>query len=85
MHRRRFIITTMFSGVLMSSLRATEPAIAFDNALNILDDAVTAGQIKAASIIVRHGDQRFERALGTAKLDSAFLLGSITKRWLSQR
>lgn len=63
----------------MSSLQATEPAIAFDNASKILDDAVSAGQIKAATIIVRRGEQRFERALGTAQLDSAFLLGSITK------
>ncbi len=53
--------------------------LAFDKAAKILSDAVSSGQIKAASMVVRQGSDRAEQAFGTANMNSAFLLGSITK------
>lgn len=79
MHRRHFVSGTLISGVLMSNLRSAEPIEAFENAGKILEQSIQSGQIQAATMIARKGDQRFERAWGSASIDSSFLLGSITK------
>ena len=79
MRRRHFISGTLISGVLMSNLRSAEPIEAFENAGKILEQAVQAGQIQAATMVARKGNRRFEHAWGTASIDSSFLLGSITK------
>ena len=79
MRRRLFLSGTLISGVLMSNLRSAEPLAAFENAGKILEQAVQSGQVRAATMVARQGNQRFERAWGTADIDSSFLLGSITK------
>lgn len=63
----------------MSTLRSNEPATVFANAAKILEDAVASGLVKAATMVVRQGSERFEVAVGNANIDSSFLLGSITK------
>ncbi|MCC6511371.1 MAG: beta-lactamase family protein [Pirellulaceae bacterium] len=82
MRRRQFLTTTtaaVASGVLMHSLRAADPTTALEQAAEILKTAVDSGQVAAASIVARIGDERISRAFGSANIDSAFLLGSISK------
>ena len=79
MRRRQFVLGTVIGGVLMSELRSIEPDSAYEKATKILGDSVDSGLIKAATIVVRRGHERYQRAFGTASLDSSFLLGSITK------
>ncbi len=63
----------------MTNLRSAERNALFDKAGKILEASVQSGQVKAATMIVRLRNEMFELALGTASIDSAFLLGSITK------
>jgi len=48
-------------------------------AAEILERSVKGGQVRAAVIVARVGENRIERAYGSAELASAFLLGSISK------
>ncbi len=79
MQRRSFLMGTLLSGMCMSAAKSSELASRFDSAAKILEKAIASEQIKSATLIVRQGSERLERAFGDAKLDSAFLLGSITK------
>jgi len=45
----------------------------------ILAEAVRSGQVRAAVIIAHQGSDRIERAFGEVAVESAFLLGSISK------
>ncbi len=49
-------------------------------AAEVLQAAVDRGQVTAATLCVRRGEETFQRAFGTARsVDDPFLLGSITK------
>lgn len=51
-----------------------------DAAVKVLADATTSGQVEAASLCVRQGDQQFAKSFGAAKTpDAMFLLASISK------
>jgi CubicO group peptidase (beta-lactamase class C family) len=63
----------------MTQLKSAHLDSRFENAAKILEESIGSGQIKAATIVARQGTERFERAFGSANIDSAFLLGSITK------
>ncbi len=52
----------------------------FDAAAEVLAKAVAEGQVRAASICVRHGKTEFAKAFGLARSpDAMFVLASITK------
>ncbi len=54
----------------MATAHAADPQSAFDKATGILEQSIATGQIRAAALCARVGDQRIERAFGTARLDS---------------
>jgi CubicO group peptidase (beta-lactamase class C family) len=79
MQRRTFIQTTLGSFLAIPAMAAMERK-QFDEAADLLANAVASGQIRAASICVRQGDREFTNAFGEAKsADAMFLLASITK------
>ncbi|MBL8825985.1 MAG: beta-lactamase family protein [Planctomycetaceae bacterium] len=79
MKRRTFLqagLAASFAAPLSAALRLGR----FDGAADVLAQATTAGQVKAAVIHVRQRDVTFQRAFGTARDEHAmFLLGSISK------
>jgi CubicO group peptidase (beta-lactamase class C family) len=60
----------------MAAVRAAR----FDDAANVLAEAVSSGQVRAAVLHVEHNESRDTRHFGEARSpDAMFLLGSITK------
>jgi CubicO group peptidase (beta-lactamase class C family) len=52
----------------------------FDEAVDLIHSQATSGQVRAATLFVRHGSSTFERSFGAATTaDAIFLLASITK------
>ncbi len=81
MQRRPFILSSL-CGLLMNQATASSFAdsmLRLEAAAEILQRSVKEGQIRAAVIVARVGENRIERAYGSAGLESAFLLGSISK------
>jgi CubicO group peptidase (beta-lactamase class C family) len=81
MQRRPFILGTA-CGILMnqsSAIALSDPANQLEAASQVLADAVKSGQVRAATIVAHIGSHSIERAFGEAKIDSSFLLGSISK------
>lgn len=87
MQRREFLAHGLSAGVLAglatSSTRSLQAALKLtrlDDAAAILDRAVKAGQVTAASLFVSRPTESYSRAFGAARDDQAmFLLGSISK------
>jgi len=79
MHRRTFLqasLAAMTTAPLFAALRQQQ----LDEAATILHNAVTSGQVTAASIFVSQRQLAFMRAFGTAPdINAMFLLGSISK------
>lgn len=81
MHRRPFILGSL-AGILMnqtSTKNLSAENKRLDAAAACLERSVQLGQVESAVIAARAGDQQIEKAFGSAGLDSAFLLGSISK------
>ena len=81
MRRRQFIFSSLV-GLLMSQIstnKSTDGDTRLKLAAERLDQAVRAGHVKSAVIDARIGEHRLQNAFGSATLDSAFLLGSISK------
>jgi len=71
---------TFLAGGLGAALLGAVKQDKFDAAAGVLAKAASEGQIRAASLCVRHGKDEFARAFGDAKSpDAMFLLASITK------
>ena len=52
----------------------------FETAADVLSQATGTGQLHAASLLVRHGQQQFDRSFGQCKSqDDMFLIASISK------
>jgi CubicO group peptidase (beta-lactamase class C family) len=79
MNRRTFLmggLGTALSTPLLAALRQEK----FDAAAAVLAKAAADGQVRAASLCVRHGKDEFSRPFGAAKsADALFLLASVTK------
>ncbi|HJT33276.1 MAG TPA: serine hydrolase domain-containing protein [Pirellulales bacterium] len=79
MHRRTFLGTALAASTL-SPLFAAARKQRWDDAADVLQRAVAAGQVEAAVLHVAQGDQSYTRHFGKASSDDAmFLLGSISK------
>jgi beta-lactamase class C len=79
MHRRNFFICGT-AAVLTRPLFAMLNDDKFLEVSNLLTQATTSGQVRAAAIYARIGKSVFHRAYGDAKSTNAsFLLGSISK------
>ncbi len=69
-------IGTLFASPLLAAVRQNK----LDAAAEILAKATDAGQVRAAAMCVRQGDQEFSKSFGAAKTpDAQFLLASISK------
>lgn len=79
MQRRHFLLAGLLSGFLMKPSSAAAPTDLLENAAQLIARAVADGQVESAVIVARCGSENLERAYGKAKLDSSFLLGSISK------
>ena len=79
MDRRTFLaggLGAALSAPLLKAMRQDK----FDAAAAVLAKSVSDGQVRAASLCVRHGKDLFARSFGEAKTpDAVFLLASITK------
>jgi CubicO group peptidase (beta-lactamase class C family) len=79
MNRRTFLLGglgTALATPLLGAVRREK----FDAAAGVLAKAAADGQISAAALCVRHGQEQFARAFGAAPSpDALFLLASITK------
>ena len=76
--------TTVPSLLARNRLLAASPsgkafATAMEDAAAMVAKQVEAGTLAGASFEVTRGDSVYQKAFGTARLDSMFLLGSITK------
>lgn len=79
MKRRRFVLSLLGCGLGMPLLRALQGRD-FSQASQLLSQAVAAGTVHGASLLVRQGDQTFADAAGEAQSEDAiFLLASISK------
>jgi len=79
MDRRTFLAGGLGAALTAPLLGAMKQE-KFDAAAAVLAKAVSEGQIRAASLSVRHGKDPFDRSFGEAKSpDAVFLLASITK------
>jgi CubicO group peptidase (beta-lactamase class C family) len=75
MDRRTFLMQGL--GAALSAAVRREK---FDAAAEVLAKAAADGQVRAAALCVRHGQEVFSRAFGAAKTEDApFLLASVTK------
>jgi CubicO group peptidase (beta-lactamase class C family) len=75
MDRRTFLLGALSAPVLSAMKRDK-----FEPAAAVLAKSVADGQVRAASLCVRHGKDEYVRAFGEAKTpDAMFLLASITK------
>jgi CubicO group peptidase (beta-lactamase class C family) len=78
--KRRTFLQCGLAAATASPLLAAVRQSRWDDAANVLTQAVAQGQVKAAALYVRHGDDSHARAFGTARDENAmFLLGSISK------
>lgn len=79
MDRRTFLaggLGAALSAPLLGAMRQDK----FDAAAAVLAKSVSDGQVRAASLCVRHGKDLFAKSFGEAKTpDAVFLLASITK------
>lgn len=79
MHRRTFVHTglaALIATPLLAALRQQQ----LDEAAAILNNAVTSGQIEAATIFASQRELAFMQAFGKARdVNAMFLLGSISK------
>jgi CubicO group peptidase (beta-lactamase class C family) len=81
---RRTFIKVGLGTALAGPLAAAAQEGKFDAAADVLAKAVSEGQVRAASIYVRHGKTEFARPFGLARsTDAMFLLASITKTMTS--
>jgi len=79
MNRRTFLKQGV-GGALAIPLLGAVRRDKFDAAAEVLTKAVESGQVRAASLSVRHRKDAFDRAFGAAKsTDAMFLLASVTK------
>lgn len=79
MHRRTFLGTAMAASTV-SPLFAAARKQRWDDAADVLQRAVAAGQIDAAVLHVAQADESYTRHFGkTSSDDAMFLLGSISK------
>jgi CubicO group peptidase (beta-lactamase class C family) len=77
MHRRTLLKSAVAAACTPASVLAKPADRA---AATVLQEAVDRGQVRAATLCVRRGDDEFSRAFGDARsVDDPFLLGSITK------
>lgn len=83
LRRRHFLVGGVLAGLLMNNRSVpgatATGADAFAQAADVLEQSIRSGQIKAATLISRLGGKVNQQAFGEAKLDSPFLLGSISK------
>src|SRR5690242_7200907 len=71
---------TFLAGGLGAALLGAVKQEKFDAAATVLAKAAADGQVRAASLCVRHGKEEFARSFGEATSpDAIFLLASITK------
>lgn len=79
MRRRQFLAGSAAAAWSARIVQAVEDR-RFDAAAAILQSSVERGQVAAATLYVRRGEEEFQRACGAARsVDAPFLLGSITK------
>src|SRR5438477_12861647 len=79
MDRRTFLHCGL-GAALSSPLLAAARRDKFDAAAALLAKAAADGQVRAASLCVRHRKDEFARSFGDAKsADALFLLASVTK------
>ena len=79
MDRRSFLVGGLGAALSAPLLGAVKQE-KFDAAAAVLSKAAAEGQVRAASLCVRHGKDVFARAFGeAASPDALFLLASITK------
>jgi len=77
---RRTFLKSGLGAALSAPLLAAVKRDKFDAAAEVLAKAAAEGQVRAASLCVRHGKDLFARSFGEAKTpDAVFLLASITK------
>ncbi len=81
MQRRKFILGSLMSGVFTIPHLARGMTVNFraDSTVAILQKSIDQGLIRSAVMLVREQDRIIEHAFGSAQLNSAFLLGSISK------
>ncbi len=78
--KRRTFFQCGLGAFLASPLIAAVQDNDLDTAAKILATAAAKGQVRAASLLVRQGDNEFARTFGESKsVDDIFLLASITK------
>jgi len=77
---RRTFLKSGLGAALSAPLLAAVKRDKFDAAAEVLAKAAAEGQVRAASLCVRHGKDVFARPFGEAtSVDALFLLASITK------
>ncbi len=69
----------MIAGILVNRLSASQDANRLEAAADIIAQSVASKQVRSAVIVARDSQRTLIRAFGEAKVDSPFLLGSITK------
>ncbi len=80
MNNRRTILGYGLGAIITGPLFASSQDDKFEEAATILERATVSGQVRGAVLYVRDGKTVFTRPFGDAKsIDSAFLLGSISK------
>lgn len=80
MSNRRTFLGYGLGAIITGPLFASSQEDKFEEAAKILDLAATSGQVRGAVLYVRDRKTVFTRPFGDAKsVDSAFLLGSISK------
>jgi beta-lactamase class C len=76
MNRRSLL--TLIAAIAATKSHSASPA-SMQTALQIIQKQIDNGTLHSAVLHVRRGDQITQHAFGKARLDSMFLLGSITK------
>ncbi len=76
---RRDSLTLTLTGLGLAIGARTATAAVMQSALQIIQAQIDNGTLHSAVLRVSRGDQVTEQAFGKAKMDSMFLLGSITK------
>lgn len=78
--RRRLLGSAAASLLLGGKAVVASDVAGWDEAVGVLEQAVAAEKVRAASLYVRGGDRELMRSFGDARSNAAsFLLGSITK------
>ena len=79
MQRRTFLKLGLVSSLVKPAVAALNEN-EFDAAARILAESTSTGQVRAASLLVKHGDQEFTQSFGECKSeDDIFLIASISK------